>query len=557
MAPLLEALFDELLTGEVDDRARDGLRQVSPVWAVNIMVQMSQQRDLRNASGYIARGCRNADKPPGQREFQSVSKFLEDRGTLDTKAQQQICTCHPAVADKVLGSLLTMGEVRNPSAYVSKSIANEVAKGGGKGGGFAAAPPPYQAPPPAYHRDEPGVLAGPNSLPRVDWLKNWRTTLDESTCHRLEQAGQPVAAPILAELLNKMAATEIRNPSAYVIKALNNAGGGNYGGGGGYAPALADQGRKRGRDYGGDPLAQYRGVLDDNTLDALAGLDQGAAQDILQEFEKKRASVRNPSAYVMRSISNAKQGGAGARADGGQPAHKRPRLSAIDEITQPYRHLLDDRTITALGELAPDEARRILDEMAGKQAQGQLRNPSAYVMKSIGNSQKGLVFEGGQGRSGRGPALATGGPIMVEDFLVRWRSTLDQKTLDALEELGPDRCAPILADLWEKMQAGKVKNPSGYAWKAAQNDLSQGGPPPRAALQDHAVPDSPVAVGSDFLAEWRATLDERTCQALEDLGIDDASQILTEMWNKMQEPGRIKNPSAYITRSISNLKKTR
>jgi hypothetical protein len=61
-----------------------------------------------------------------------------------------------------------------------------------------------------------------------------------------------------------------------------------------------------------DYLARFRnGTLDDDVLQHLERIGPNAAEKILRDFENKMESgeVRNPSAYVMRSISNHDKGG--------------------------------------------------------------------------------------------------------------------------------------------------------------------------------------------------------------------------------------------------------
>merc|ERR1719316_1048828 len=64
--------------------------------------------------------------------------------------------------------------------------------------------------------------AAPPPRGDVDFLANWRGVLDERACKCLEDVGVDTAAVLLADVKEKMDGNQMRNPSAYVMKAVQS-----------------------------------------------------------------------------------------------------------------------------------------------------------------------------------------------------------------------------------------------------------------------------------------------------------------------------------------------
>ena len=111
-------------------------------------------------------------------------------------------------------------------------------------------------------------------------------------------------------------------------------------------------------------------------------------------LEQAGMAVRNPSAYVHRAVNTARRRGAAPPAGGGMGA-----ASATAS--------LDANALTALQELPQQAAAAILDELAAKG--GAVRNPSAYVVKAVGNARRGQEMGGGGGGGGGPPPGGGGG----------------------------------------------------------------------------------------------------------------------------------------------------
>ena len=143
------------------------------------------------------------------------------------------------------------------------------------------------------------------------------TSLSEAVSHRLDAGAlralaelETAEADAIAQRLEQAGAT-VRNPSAYVHRAVNNARRR-----GTQAPPYGQPGGA----YGGGAAA---GQLDQNALSALQELPQEQATSILDELASKGAGVRNPSAYVVKAVGNARrQLEGGGRFYGGGPPRR-------------------------------------------------------------------------------------------------------------------------------------------------------------------------------------------------------------------------------------------
>ena len=272
------------------------------------------------------------------------------------------------------------------------------------------------------------------------------TSLSEAVSHRLDAGALRALAELetseadaIAQRLEQAGAT-VRNPSAYVHRAVNNARRRSVGAA---PPYGAPQGGMGG--YGGAGGAAAAGLLDQNALSALQELPQEQAASILDELASKGAGVRNPSAYVVKAVGNARrqaEGGGGFRSYGGPPGGPRggggyhgggyaqqqqPRAAApphgygapqqpfgpggqqldypgghyyehhaVPTASQPFDTdaavaaeyaNLDQKAVSALQALPALQSTQILLELRRKR--GAIRNPSAYVMRATANAAAG------------------------------------------------------------------------------------------------------------------------------------------------------------------------
>merc|ERR1719188_596138 len=152
-------------------------------------------------------------------------------------------------------------------------------------------------------------------------------------------------------------------------------------------------------------LGAYQGILDQSALDALAKLGPEQAAHILENLEGKASTVRNPSAYVVRSVANLLQegGGSGGSSGGGGGGSGFSNFNSpgMGQTPPPPSGQLDDRALSALEELDAAEQVAIMEQLEAKRAQ--IQNPSAYVLRACSNARKGC------GKGAGGPPPMGGG----------------------------------------------------------------------------------------------------------------------------------------------------
>jgi len=183
----------------------------------------------------------------------------------------------------------------------------------------------------------------------------------------------------------------IRNPSSYVIHAAERIHASEGGDQGGYdAPTGGGKGSKssaKARELNID--------LDDRALDALASVQLREAYEMLQIIDEKgrgRNGIANPSAYVMKAVTNIladEDQGKGGRGDkggdkGGKGGGKGGKQGKSAARAEEMGLDLSDEALDALRAVALGEAYEILDDIDRKGVgKGGVRNPSYYIIASV------------------------------------------------------------------------------------------------------------------------------------------------------------------------------
>eukprot|EP00747_Dinoflagellata_sp_TGD_P207271 gnl/TRDRNA2_/TRDRNA2_80852_c0_seq1.p1 gnl/TRDRNA2_/TRDRNA2_80852_c0~~gnl/TRDRNA2_/TRDRNA2_80852_c0_seq1.p1 ORF type:complete len:402 (+),score=86.20 gnl/TRDRNA2_/TRDRNA2_80852_c0_seq1:2-1207(+) len=373
-----------------------------------------------------------------------------------------------------------------------------------------------------------GGLAGLAVMQPLSPLhEKWKSSLDQKANDALTSVGPAVATDILQELERKGSA--VRNPSAYICRACENRKMG-------IGPKLAGEISPW--------LERYRGTLDQEVLESLSRIDQQHALVLLQNIDSADGSIRNPSAYIAKSIKNLETGS-------NLPELRSAPMNGTDGKE------LDDKARAALAEVGPEAAKAIMAELEAKG--DSVRNVSAYVCRAVGNTRRGEGAAGGllpvpsvdvpTSKDGDGQVLAPG-----NDVLGAWRSKLDADAVRTLETVGATAASAILSEL--DSRGDQVRNPSAYVVKAAVN-MMHGNVPPnlQAALSGVAAKgssaDNAVAQAELDLqmSKYRHLIDEKATKALSELSAGIAAAILAQL-GKLG--GGVKNPSAYICKAVGN-----
>lgn len=286
------------------------------------------------------------------------------RPAVDQQAWDTLMSLDSHAVDILQELDLKTDTVNNPSAYIQRAVSNAVRGQSGQSHGRDPNPGVVtQVTPGAHYMVAPGIV------------------LDEKATVALQATAPEIAAQVIAELQTKDP-REVRNPSAYVQRALSNAK---------LKVAVPPQEIQSAKNVGSDVSAR----LDDDARHALQDVSPEAAQHILQLLAEAGEKVHNPSAYVMKAVRNHQEGdrvrndlserGVGFvgldRGDGGSAE------GAVDgaDLDEELRLVtLDEKAQTALKSLPASSAVQILRNLK-KQAR-QVSNCSAWVVKAVGNA---------------------------------------------------------------------------------------------------------------------------------------------------------------------------
>mmetsp|Transcript_26819 Transcript_26819/g.67522 ORF Transcript_26819/g.67522 Transcript_26819/m.67522 type:complete len:714 (+) Transcript_26819:288-2429(+) len=606
MPTILEHLVEDLGGSDLDDKARRSLIDgVNGVHSLSILHRMGGHRnEVRNPSAFVEKSVRNVGgAPAGAQELDNALQRLQQSGLVDENASAVLKKGSVEDACAAISALLTQdtGAVRNASAYVTRNMANARksgeggggaggARGGGACGGAgmssnvigASASMAYMGQQ-AYGM--PGMPAVGYAAP-LDPLARWSGMLDQKAIDSLAAVGAIAAGEILQEMESKGGA--VRNPSAYVQRACENrtrdgsAAGmaGIVGGVIGASAMGSSGGLYASGSYAGGGAAvatagRYQGALDSAAVEALQKVHPEEAQQILTNLENRASSVRNPSAYVVRSVANMLGEGAATQqaaaaapvaytqqaafttaavpgympfAYPGGPAYAVPQQA----VGSGNSNTLDEKAVQTLRELPLEVADAILTELQTKSSS--INNPSAYVQRAAANARRGegaaaavaAQIPGGL-EALQQPAAAAAAHSTRSSFGGGSPSTqLDERAQSALAELSPEAATAILQVLEE--QGDKVQNPSAYVLKAVGNARKGQGAGGAASRGGQSSSQADLEI---LLAPWRPQLDAKAQEALEEAGYQAAHHILGELEAKA---GSVRNPSAYVAKAVANFK---
>mmetsp|Transcript_161175 Transcript_161175/g.517373 ORF Transcript_161175/g.517373 Transcript_161175/m.517373 type:complete len:574 (+) Transcript_161175:157-1878(+) len=332
---------------------------------------------------------------------------------------------------------------------------------------------------------------------------------------------------------------------------------------------------------------QGQPVLDEKAVQTLRELPPQVADAILMELQNRGNSIQNPSAYVQRSAANARRGeGAAAAAAGGALSSMAPSPMSMAASLPPLAapsgsraskwdlgpaaptgrlsEQLDERALTALKELTPQAAQAILNAL--DEQVGRVQNPSAYVIKAVGNARRGEGI-GGRIETGGVQATPMGASFMadpfesatVEGLMAPWRSLIDVEAQRALEGAGFQAVQHIIGELEAKRD--QIRNPSAYVSKSVAN-FKNGQTPPgtggvaaaaATAISRSGPEDEQVRFElNQELSRLPVPLDEKALDALNEVGVRAGLAIIKMLH---QQGNKVNNPNAYVMRSCANERK--
>lgn len=300
----------------------------------------------------------------------------------------------------------------------------------------------------------------------------------------LSLLGESGALKILHDLESR--AGTIRDPTKYVLKAASNAGTG----GGAQNRSSYSSGSWGADSWGysdnGNSISKQVGWINHNVSlveplsfnDVIGPLSTVGVMDamkILKDLETNAASIKNPTGYVVRAVSNVMSkpvgGGAMPRNAAMPPTLKLDPTGKIGRtigwinhnagLQQPVSHC---EVVGPLSGCDIADAMKILKDLGEKGKD--IQNPTSYVLAA---AQRASSWGGGNGGGGWADETKKISRKIYElnqsGVLQKMLSHSD--TIDLLTAIHPSQATKILGDLEKKAES--IKEPTAYVYKAAQN----------------------------------------------------------------------------------------
>jgi len=456
---------------------------------------------------------------------------------LDSKALSALEQIHPEAANEILDDLERKGQsVHNPSAFVTVAASKVQLTAGSQ----------WQASQ-DHSQTEAKVSTSWSMLTRADAAatsSSARGLLDSKAQAALDSLPQEVANEILDDLGKK--GDMVMNPSAFVMSAANKrlssglAQGNSLGSGGAMSIAEMQE-----RWY------SATSQIDSQAMEALAMIGMEEAGTILQNLESmiESGKVTNPSAYVTKAARNVQIGQELKR--GASPVSV-PLGGQIGPPATPVKEMvsipedLDQQARDALERLSPLEQTSILESLSQLEAEGKVRNASAFVTTAARNVQSGKARPGAT--SSKVPSDA------LRHAIDAWRSTLDAKAFEGLQSLGHQDAEELL----HKLETTDVRNPSAFVTTAVRDVRRKAGweqqfsqPEPISLPLMASRSSYPVRAPMPSMGRgYRAGLDAQAQAALDQIPPEAAHNILADLEMKGHS---VHNPSAFVTAAASKI----
>jgi len=394
----------------------------------------AEQSHGRAPCKFFAQGnCRNGDACRFSHDEAAFAPRSAESLQLTADALSALSGLSPPHAQELVEQVARrVPALRDPSTYII-SIVNKgfvskkdgSASGGAKGGG----PPSWSSYP-----TDPASLADVEARSREAALE-----LGQEALHALASLPSQHAAELVDTVSKKMQQGNMRDPSNFIVATVNKGfqskaewergGGKGYHDGRGWpdGKGYSDSWYSKGGDatagsswhephhlQGGCEPAELAGcegmlraqqasiVLTDEALQALMGLPLVHASELLDRTASKHGELRDPSNFILATIAKGFVSRLdGSTSGGGSAGSGAPSWSASTAPSAPCaddRGLafcdgmqkaqsagiqLTDEALSALKTVPLPHASEILDHVAMRYGQGELRDPSNFICATV------------------------------------------------------------------------------------------------------------------------------------------------------------------------------
>lgn len=318
--------------------------------------------------------------------------------------------------------------------------------------------------------------------------------------------------------------------------------------------------------------------LNEKALEALSELQSSQASTLLEQVAGKGTAIRNPSAYITRTVEHGyvDDGDEGQEKPKGKGKGGGKRLGKSAARAEELGFDLDEVAIEALAHIPLTEALQLLEDMSAKGTGkgGGVRNPSGWVIAACQKinapvaplplvAPRGIAgtVASSLGPKGAGRRLGKSAAIAEQRGL-----DLDENALNALANVPLRDALQLVEDVAAKGTG--IRNQSGYVltacskmngvapWtEAAGAPLHHGKGPGTGPPSGRA----PAVAVSGFggksaarAADLGIELSEPALDALSGFPLRDALDLLETIAAKGSGKGGIRNPSGYIITAAQN-----
>ena len=259
--------------------------------------------------------------------------------------------------------------------------------------------------------------------------------------------------------------------------------------------------------------------LDEAAILALGQAETSRALQVIEDLATK-SDVRNPSAFVASTLSKAPAPPASGSA------------ASVQEMLQPHPQLLkalDEGAMRRLGEVELPRATEVIDELVKRP---DVRNPSAFVVHSLGRS--------------------AGSPAPREDVLEAFPTVaarLDDRARVRVRDSDPVRAKEIMQEILNRED---LQNPSAFVMKSlgySQIRREDGGTTRTLTMQerDYLAATQVETLLSNY-PNLRARLDNQAIRRMRESELTRVQEILQELDSR----GDVRNPSAFVVRALAD-----
>mmetsp|Transcript_94543 Transcript_94543/g.287219 ORF Transcript_94543/g.287219 Transcript_94543/m.287219 type:complete len:1108 (-) Transcript_94543:164-3487(-) len=516
----------------LDDRAAGVLHEVPLERAYDILGELRKNRNqVRNPSAYVFNACVKEINSPGF------------RAAMAAGGDPMCRTFHSPPAGVPPGVAPGPPPPGPPPPGMPPGLPPDFRVNESTPMGGPMMPPPSIAPPP-FPPPPPGPPPDP-SVTREDVQRAVeRLNLDETALGALLQVPPDQAM----DIMNSIDAN-VRNPSAFVTTAARKRLGVNLetGNMGGSMGAVGVPGAD-----GDDAVSFRRGLeeqvealirkleVDERASGVLHEVPPESALEILGELQRKKDTVRNPSAYVFNAAvklqeKHAQAGMSGMSGQCMQPAQR------VDVMADRFR--LDAEARDLLRAMPVEMALGLLEQI-----NYDVRNPAEYI-KAMAPPQFPQMGFGAmpadpvRAHQQMQQSMAERAEFMARDLGV------DDTSLAALQTIPLEHAMHLLNRLAESR--GTIRNPSAFITSAIRDFRNQ-----TAGSGGFGVPvNGAGSLGPGSSADpqrvleagiLRLGLDKTAVDALRALQVAEAAQLIGAV------DANVRNPSAWITNAARN-----